>query len=193
MTPQDSTPERGSQGDRKPGHESGFTLLEVLIASMVMLAILSAIGTTLITGRQASRQASTIISLDETMRTVLRRISEELRSASRTAEGTEDANGNGRLENDWSLSANAVTFNRLQGDGTYALPTTFQLNGSDLEYVKMTTPAGAQIVTPIATSVTDFTLVETTSMITITLGLSAPSGNGTTMTRSESINVTPRN
>ncbi|MEE9127408.1 MAG: prepilin-type N-terminal cleavage/methylation domain-containing protein [Planctomycetota bacterium] len=182
--------------------DAGFTLIEVLVASVIMLAILAGIGTTLLTGRQATQQTTTIISLDDTMRTVLRRISEELRSASRSAEDTngntaldpgEDTNANLRFENDWSLSANAVTFNRLRSDGTFSLPITYRLNGSTLEYVKMTTAAGAQIVTPIASSVTSFTVVEATSMITITLAISAPSGGGATLSRTESINVTPRN
>ena len=182
--------------------ERGFTLIELLVGSVILSAVLAGIGMTLLTGRQASEQTESIISLDDKMRSILRRISEELRSASRTAEDTnanlvldagEDINANGRLDSDWAFSANSVTFNRLLADNTYSLPITFRLNGNILEYVKLTDAAGPPIVTPMARSVTAFTVVQNTSMLTITLSLSAQRRGGAALTRTESINVTPRN
>ncbi len=177
-------------------------MIELMIVIALLLAILTGIGATLLIGRNASHQTTAIVKLDEDLRTILRRISEELRSASRSGEDTngnsaldagEDVNGNGRLEADWSLSADSVTFNRGLPDRTYSLPITFRLNGNVLEYVKQTTAAGATIVTPMARTVTEFTVVENTSMVTITLSLERNSVGESTLTRSQSINVTPRN
>ena len=161
--------------------ERGFSLIEVLIGSVILLAILGGLGTTLITGRNASQQTSALISIDDKLRTVLRRVSEEVRSASRTAPGT-----------NWAVGANSLTFNRTLPDGTFSPPITFRLNGDLLEYIT-TADLGAQIVTPLATSVDTFTVVENNTLLTITLGVSVRSGSGAVLSGTQSINVSPRN
>ena len=42
---------------------------------------------------------------------------------------------NGRLERDWDVSPQALTFNRLQPDATFALPVTYRLTGQTVERV----------------------------------------------------------
>jgi prepilin-type N-terminal cleavage/methylation domain-containing protein len=161
--------------------ERGFSLIEVLIGSVILLAILGGLGTTLITGRNASQQTSALISIDDKLRTILRRVSEEVRSASRTA-----------ADNNWNVGANSLTFNRALPDGTYSPPITYRLNGDLLEYVT-TGDLGVQIVTPLATSVDTFTVVENNTLVTITLGVSVRSGSGAMLSGTQSINVSPRN
>lgn len=182
--------------------QRGWSMIELLIAMSIMLVVLTLVGNALLTGRKASKSTSIAIKLDEDLRTILGRITEELRVASRVGEDTngndildagEDTNGNGRLDADWNLTANSVTFNRRLPDLTYSLPITFRLNGDRIEHVVQTDPGGASITTPIARRVTEFAFSEGTSMVTITLGISVPVSEDANISRSQSVNVTPRN
>ena len=189
----------GETGDRM---QRGWSMIELLIAMSIMLAVLTLVGTALLTGRKASRSTSIAIKMDEDLRTILGRISEELRVASRVGEDTngndildagEDTNGNGRLDADWNLTPTSVTFNRRLPDLSYSLPITFRLTDDKIEHVVQTDPGGASITTAIARRVTEFDISEGTSMVTITLGITVPVSAEDNISRSQSVNVTPRN
>ena len=109
------------------------------------------------------------------------------------ADAGEDTNGNGRLDADWNLTATSVTFNRRRPDLSYSLPITFRLTDDKIEHVVQTDPGGASITTAIARRVTEFDISEGTSMVTITLGITIPVSAEDNISRSQSINVTPRN
>jgi len=183
------------------GGDAGFTLLEISISMVLLITILYVINTTLFAGKKASNTTSAVMDFSDKLRIVASRISDDLRAAGRDGEDTdqdgvlsqgEDKNNNGRLDSDWAVTANSITFNRLMADGTYSLPITYRLNNGRLERVTMTKADGTEIVSTVTSGVTNFTVSETLPRVTFQMTISKRV-DGRLVSRSNSFTVIPRN
>jgi len=177
--------------------QAGFTLLESLIGTVLLATIVYVLASTFATAQKSSTSTRSGLSTTETLRATLARITVDLRSASRVAEdsnsnGTlddgEDSNGNGRLDADWNLQASSIMFNRMMADGTYSPPVCYFLSGDELRRSVMLT-SGRTIQVPIARSVTNFSVSESGTNVTIAMTITRPGGVAETQT----VTVAPRN
>lgn len=182
--------------------QAGVTLVELMIVLLVTPVLLGAAFMAMRNSSSAQQHASSMYSVTEKLRKTLRRVSDELRLSSEDAEDLngnstldsgEDLNGNGRLDSDWVISTSSVTFNRMLPDGTYSLPITYRLNGTNLEREWMTDASGNKMTTVIATSVTSFTLLQSSSKITIGMTVTFNRSGGVVDTESSSVSVLQRN
>jgi len=182
--------------------QAGMTLVEVVIVVLVTPILLGAAFMAMRGSSNAHEQASSMAVVTEKLRTTLRRVSDELRLSSVDAEDVntnsaldagEDLNNNGRLESDWAISTSSVTFNRMLPNGTYSLPITYRLNGTNLEREWMTDASGTRMTSVIATSVTSFTVLMAASKITIGITVSVNRPGGVVDTESSSVSVLQRN
>ena len=187
---------------RRLRDHGGFTFVEVIVSLALATVLLLLFGLILTRGRQATTETTKMLDVDAELRTVLARISEEVRCASRTAEDAngnkildtgEDRNANGRLEGDWNAAAAALTFNRLQPDGNFSLPITYRVTSGRLQRVTMLTAAGQTTTTVVATGVVSFTVADSAGKVTIGIGIRRTSESGRTINRQGSITVGPRN
>ena len=185
---------------RQTEHRSGFTIVEVLICSALVVVILGTALSTVSTGRKASKSTMQQIDVEDRVRQVLQSFANEIRWSSRVAEDTnnnnvfddgEDVNDNNRFEDDWLLTANSVTFNVRDSSG-FSLPITYRLSGDTLEKVVMTSLT-TRVVTALARGVTEFRLTEDKGTIKVEVSITLSSEDGTTATRKQSVSVTPRN
>ncbi|MFQ5504283.1 MAG: type II secretion system protein J [Planctomycetota bacterium] len=182
---------------------SGFSLVELTIGMALLSTILYLVNSTLVGGQSAAKTTEVEMSLTDTMRITLRRISEELRSSAEHGEDIdgdhvldpgEDTNGNGNLEDDWQITASSITFNRRLPDGTIALPVTYRLQGNTLERLTVIDITEGPQITPIATGVADFRVQRVGNRIDVTLDLARSVGqSGPSMTRSLTASTTLRN
>lgn len=186
---------------KSPG-QTGFTLIEMLIASAVVPIMLAAIYMTLSRISTLQEGAGGAITVTEKMRNSLRRIADELRTSSTTGEDTndngvldagEDLNGNGRLEADWGTSETSVTFNRMQPNGTFTLPITYRVRGEQLERVYTVDTSGRTQTAILCRSVESFTVLSVSGKVTVSLLLSYSGRGGASKTLSSSITVVQRN
>lgn len=186
----------------KSRRESGFTLVEMLIATAVIPIIFAAIYMTMTKVSSLQESAGGAITVTEKMRNALRRIADELRTSSSEGEDSndndvldagEDLNSNGRLESDWNISASSLTFNRMQPDGTYTLPITYQVKDKQLERILTIDTSGKTQTAILCRSVESFTVLAVSNKITISLMLSYPKKGGLTESLSSSITVLQRN
>ena len=168
----------------------------------MLVTLMIGVGTTLRTTQSSSATAARNMDLAGKMRAVLRRMTEELQSASRLGEDKnenatldvgEDYNSNSRLESDWQVTSTSVRFNRYMPGNVYSLPITYQLTGTDLERVAMRTAAGAEVVTTVATSVAAFSVAESGFGLRITLRLAKPTPGGGTTELERTTIIAPRN
>ena len=180
---------------------AGFTLVELTVMLAVMAAVIYAVNMTLLTGHRASEQTTTTMNITDGLRHSVRRISEELRGASRSAEDAngngmldsgEDTNGNGRLDADWQVSATSVTFNRAVADGTFSLPITYRLTGNVLERVATLDTSGKTGVTVVARSVKRFDVSEQLPKLEAEIEIEVTK-SGRVMRQAETVVVLPRN
>ena len=122
----------------------GFTFLEVTLAAAIMTVIAGVGLSMMMTGGKLYAAGSSKMSASTRANGVMERILAELRLASIQAEDvnfnndpgdldSEDFNGNGRIEDDWSLAdgatAQEITFNAVRGSGTYSKPIRFFFDG----------------------------------------------------------------
>ena len=186
----------------KAERQSGFTLIEMLIASAVVPIMLAAIYMTLTRISTLQDSAGGAITVTEKMRNSLRRIADELRTSSTAGEDAndngvldvgEDLNNNGRLESDWTTSSSSVTFNRMQPDGTFTLPITYRLRNGQLERVLTVTANGETRTAILCRSVDSFTVLSIAGKVTVSLSLSCTGRGGVSKTLSSSITVVQRN
>lgn len=136
--------------------QRGFTVLEVVIAGTLLLALMAASITAVIADARAEHVLTAQLGPEMTVRHALDRMISELRMAGVRGEDRndngeldegEDVNGNGRLDADWSLAEGAVDqpeliFNRrmdlvdeaggLAASGVYSSPITYRQEGADL-------------------------------------------------------------
>jgi hypothetical protein len=166
------------------------------------MTLLFALGSTLNVTHRVSDSANRTMDLSDALRRVLRRITEELRSATRFGEdrnknkaldSEEDTNGNGRLESDWQVTSTSVTFNRYMPSNVFSLPITYRLTGTNLERVVMQDPSGKTAVTVIARSVSAFEVSDAGGRISILLKITKPTPGGGTLSGERTAIVMPRN
>lgn len=190
--------ERAAQAARM----RGFTLPEVITVVAILGFLFLVLGMTLQTGQRATKQTDRDMDVTEDIRRVLRRMLEDLRTASRTGEDTnnnsvmddgEDENGNGRLEADWNVTLDNLTFNRLLPDGTFSLPITYKLNGEDLVREAMVNVGGAKASAVIVRRVTMFKVEEVGLKMRITLEIRKPGAGGSETREQRTVTVVPRN
>ena len=190
--------ERAAQAARM----RGFTLPEVITVVAILGFLFLALGMTLQTSQRAAKQTDRDMDVTEDIRRVLRRMLEDIRTASRTGEDTnnndvmddgEDENGNGRLEDDWMLAVDKLTFNRLIPDGTFSLPITYKLNGEDLVREAMVNVGGAKASGVIVRRVTTFKVEEVGLKVRITLEIRKRAAGGAETREQRSVTVVPRN
>ncbi len=180
----------------------GFTLAEVTTVMAILGFVFLILGMTLQTGQQAAKQTNRDMDVTQDIRRTLRRMLEDIRTASRTGEDTnnnmvldvgEDENGNGRLEDDWMLAVDKLTFNRLIPDGTFSLPITYKLNGEDLVREDLVNVGGAKASAVIVRWVKEFQVQEVGLKVTIRLEIRKRSADGSETREQRTVTVVPRN
>jgi Tfp pilus assembly protein PilW len=180
----------------------GVTLVEAAVGAVVLTVLLYSLASTVLTSRDASQSTARISDIGESLRAMLHRLSEELRTSGRRGEdlnenGTldagEDVNGNGRLDADWSVSTGSLTFNRFLPDGTWSLPITYHLNGNDLERVTMLDPSGQSTTVVVERNVTAFTVTDDPPRVVVAMQASRTGPGGAPFVQQDAIRVIPRN
>ncbi len=180
----------------------GFTLVEVSTVVAILGFVFLILGMTLQTGQRAAKQTNRDMDVTQDIRRTLRRMLEDIRTASRTAEDTngngimddgEDENLNGRFEADWTVAPDNLTFNRLVPDGTYSLPITYKLKGAELVRDAMVNTTGAMASAVIVRSVTMFQVQEVGLKVTITLEIHKRAADGSETREQRTVTVVPRN
>jgi len=122
----------------------GFTLVELVFAAAISTVAFGGALALTLSGQRMHTTASHQMQSSSRAHALMERIVSELRMASLRAEDldddndagdldTEDANGNGRIEDDWSLadgaSAQSLTANLSLGAGLYSDPVRFRFDG----------------------------------------------------------------
>jgi len=122
----------------------GFTFIEVAIAAAIMTVVAGVGMSLMMTGTRVYAQGSKRTNASTRATAIMDRILSELRMASIVAEDLnrnddpddlvrEDTNGNGRVEDDWSLAdgatASEITFNAVRGLKIYSEPIRFFFDG----------------------------------------------------------------
>ena len=125
-------------------HQRGFTFLEVALAAAIMTVVAGVGLSMMLTGGKVYSSGSNRMSASARANGVMERILAELRMASINGEDldrdndpndldAEDLNGNGRIEDDWSLpdaeTAEEITFNATRGSDNYSEPIRFFFDG----------------------------------------------------------------
>ncbi len=182
--------------------QSGFTLVEMLIVTAVVPILFAAIYMTMSNVSNLQESAGGAITVTEKMRNALRRIADELRTSSESGEDSngngvldsgEDLNSNGRLDADWKISGTSVTFNRMQPDGTFTLPITYQLNNGQLERVLTTNTSGKTQTAILCRAVQSFSILSASNKITVSLALTYDKRGNKQETLSSSVTILQRN
>jgi len=181
-------------------HSAGFTLTELLLY-IGLVPILALAGFSLVeTGTDARAVGSARMKLGSTTRICLRRIHDELLSASKTAEDKngnkildagEDTNGNGRLDSDWATGT-TLTFNRRTINSTWSPPVSYRLIDGSLMRSE-TNLDGKTLTAAIARGVTAFNVAESGGELTVSITVRTTARRGRSLTRSASIRVRLRN
>lgn len=181
--------------------ERGFTLVEVSVASFLLLVVIGATLSALSSGRKASKRTLSSINVEEQAHALLNKIADEVRWASKIGEDTngndaldpgEDLNSNGRLEDDWLLLPNSIRFNARRMNG-FQLPTTYALQGSTLLRINMTNPAGTMRSVAVAKNVSKFQVSEADGMIKFEVGIRVTAQDGTKAETEDAISIALRN
>lgn len=186
--------------DRTRVSQAGFTLIELLLY-VSLVPLLAMAGFSLVeSGTDARAVGSARMKLGATTRICLRRIHDELLSASKTAEDAngngvldtgEDTNGNGRLDADWAIGS-VLTFNRRTVTSTWSPPISYRLTNGNL-IRSATDLAGNTITAAIGSGVTGFVVTENNGVLTVSITVRTNARRGRTLTDSGSITVRLRN
>jgi len=136
--------------------ERGFTIVEMVLASTILIVLFGAAAVAMIGDQRAERVLTAQIGPEMRARDALERLATELRMAGvhgedRNANGVmdegEDVNVNGRLDADWNLADGTfnqaeLTFNRridfenveegTSASGVYSSPVRYLLDGQSL-------------------------------------------------------------
>lgn len=156
---------------RGDGEEGGFTLVEMLVASVLLLLILTMTVTIVFSTSNTVNQTRTSIDLNEEARVALNRIARELREASAITAVTNPAPSTSALATYSGYQSNgnvSVTFNvDFNGDGT------IEPNAADPETItysykpstgQLLLQAGGQTLPVLAADVTGFKLTFTSRL-----------------------------
>ncbi len=160
-------------------HSRGFTLIEALIAATIFSGVLAASMGMAASGQTLQARSTHQMHASTRAHALLERMSVELRHASILAEDidgdndpddldTEDTNGNGQIDDDWSLAdgetAETLSFNRALGGHLYSDRIAFRFDG---QRVWRDGSTGPSIV--LARDVTALTFTRQGKRITITI------------------------
>jgi len=124
-------------------NKRGFTLIEVAMAAAIMTVVAGVGMSLMMTGTRVYASGSKRTNASTRATAIMARILSELRMGSIHAEDlnrnddpddlVEDTNGNGRIEDDWSLAngatASEITFNAVRGLKIYSDPIRFFFDG----------------------------------------------------------------
>lgn len=136
-------------------NQRGFTIVELVIASTILLAVFGAAVVALLGDSRAERVITAQLGPEMRARSALERLASELRMAGLRGEDRndngalddgEDVNGNGRLDADWNLEDGVqgqaqLEFNRRidvvdedgeAASGVYSSPVRYSLDGRNL-------------------------------------------------------------
>lgn len=181
----------------------GFTLLEVVI-SLTITVLLLMVGVTSLgpTEQDSTTSTKTWTDADDKLVRLGRQMVEELKCASflgedlngnRLLDAGEDGNGNGRLDSDWRITPNSITFNRVLADGLLTLPITYRLVGTDVERVVMTSTAGTRTRALVALGAQAFAVAQNGNSVVLTARFQDRTRDGKTIARQRSFDLSPRN
>jgi hypothetical protein len=172
---------------------------------MIAATLLSTMLFVAITSIQSTRSASTTVArgmdASRTLRSTMRRLTEELRSSSRAGEDTngnaaldpgEDTNSNGRLDSDWAVTPTSITFNRYLPDNRFSGPVTYRFDGSILERVFLSSN-GNYIAAEITSLVTAFSITDTDGRVSISMTVTKTDPNGNSIEQEITAYINPRN
>lgn len=182
--------------------QRGFTLVEMVISLAITALLLLGFGSVISTGRAGSTSANAWMDLDEKLQRLERRIIEEVRWASVVGEDTntnlvldegEDRNGNGRLDSDWRVGPDSITFNRVMADGNPTLPVTYRLSAGAIERVAMVDPAGTLATTIMVRDVLRFDTEQSGASVTVRLRFRSELAGGKAVERQRTFTVRARN
>jgi len=149
----------------------GFTVVEIVVSSAI-LAVVAGVGLAMVmTGQKVYASSAHQMHASTRAGGVMERMLGDIRSASIRAEdlndndvpedlASEDLNGNGRIDDDWSLAdgetASAISFNMVGAKGLYTDKITYRFDGEHLRRDLGSNPATVKttIVSSDVTAVT---------------------------------------
>ena len=184
-------------------HTGGFSLLEVVI-SLTITVLLLVVGLSSLgpTGQDSSTSTKTWTDVDDMLVCLGRQMVEELKCASivgedlngnRLLDASEDGNGNGRLDSDWRVTPESITFNRVLADGLLTLPITYRLVGTDVERIVMTSTAGSRTRALVTRGAQAFAVAQSGNTVVVTARFQERTRDGKTIERQRSFDVSPTN
>ena len=188
---------------RRESHSrtGGFTLLEVVISLTITVLFLTVGLPSLVpTGQDSSTSTKTWTDADDKLVRLGRQMVEELKRASivgedlngnRLLDAGEDGNGNGRLDSDWRVTAESITFNRVLADGQLTLPITYRLVGTDVARIVMTSTAGRRTRALVARGAVAFAIAQHGNSVALSARFEERSG-GKTIERQRTFDVSPK-
>ncbi|HEX5135951.1 MAG TPA: hypothetical protein VFY93_03185 [Planctomycetota bacterium] len=182
--------------------ERGFTIVEMVLASAMLVVLFGAATVALIGDQRAERVLTAQIGPEMRARDAIERLATELRMAGLRGEdrndngqldGGEDVNGNGRLDADWDLADGVsdrpeLTFNRRidvenHEDGTcasgvYSGPVKYELDkGSLVRTWTRTNPDTGETTKVrhvVASGITGLRFSREGTLVTVALDLKLP-------------------
>lgn len=180
----------------------GFTLLEMVISLTITVLLLVGLKSLAPTEQDGSTSTKTWTDVDDKLVCLGRQMVEELKCASmvgedlngnRVLDAGEDRNGNGRLDSDWRVTAESITFNRVLADGQLTLPITYRLVGTDVERIVMTSTAGSRTRALVARGAMAFAVAQNGNTVVLTAQFQESARGGKIIERKRSFDVSPRN
>ena len=173
-----------------------------MIGLAITVLLLLGFKSLVATGQEGSTKSDAWTEVDEKLSRLGRQIVEELKSASIVGEDIngnrlldvgEDRNGNGRLDSDWRVTAESITFNRVLADGQMTLPITYRLTGTDIVRIAMNDTAGSRSRALVVHGATAFALAQNGNSVALTARFQGRTRAGKTIERQKIFDVTPRN
>ena len=180
----------------------GFTRLDMVISVTIATLLLLGFHSLAATGRDRSTRTHAWMDVDDELVRLQRQIVEELQGASivgedingnLTIDAGEDGNGNGRLDSDWRVTADSITFNRVLADGKLTLPITYRLSGSDIERIVMTSTTGSRSRALVARGAMAFAIAQNGNTVALTARFQQRTPGGETIERQRTFDVRARN
>lgn len=167
----------------------GFTLIEVVIVAALLVVIMGSAMGMATTGQTVATSSTHKMKASTRAHGLAERILSELRQASIHAEDLdedddpldlelEDTNGNGRIDDDWSLADggtdNRISFNRALGGKQYTDKITIRFDGETVWHESGTATVASTVL---ATDVTALTFTRRGNRITVNIEVESGVGN----------------
>jgi len=174
----------------------------MVISLTITALVLVGLRALLAKEQDSSTPTKTWMDVDDKLVCLGRQMVEELKCASmvgedlngnRVLDAGEDRNGNGRLDSDWRVTAESITFNRVLADGQLTLPISYRLVGTDVERVVMTSTAGSRTRALVARGAMAFAVAQNGNTVVLTAQFQERTRDGKIVDRKRSFDVSPRN